>query len=310
MPFMLKRLGTLYPVFLLSLVFTLANPISRELVQEKPVSFVSTILLLQSWIRPYGEVLLNGPSWYLCSLAAFYVVFPRWLQQVQRCSQPQLFLVILWGISWIVPAGTAALSLVTGRSAQVDLNSGLMSFLDFHPACNWQLFLFGMLLARCCCEWHGRWSKAVLSLVGTGALSFLLLLFALVSCPGPLMKVFFNKGPFLLPVYACLLTSLALCNSSPSAMFTAASKWISGWAWCLYILHVPLFYILRDGLDKHGISGPLPLAAFAALVSLIVYVVYDMPTQRLLQGQRHHSKEEVDVDPEAKKSQSLCEPTS
>lgn len=301
MPFVLKRLATLYPVFLFSLVIALTNPASLELVQQRPVSFVSTILLLQSWIRPYGEVLLNGPSWYLCSLTAFYVIFPRWLQQVKRCPRPEVFLGVLWALTWVVPVATAGLSLVTGRSAQVDLNSGLMSFLDFHPACNWQLFLFGMLLARCCCEWHGRWSRALLSAVGTGALAFLVLLFGIMNCPGPLMKVFFNKGPFLLPVYACLLTSLALSNSSPSVIFATAAKWISGWAWCLYILHVPLFFLLRDGLDKYGISGPLPLVACAAVVALIVYVVYDMPTQRFLQGWIRQSKEEPDTDPEAKK---------
>jgi peptidoglycan/LPS O-acetylase OafA/YrhL len=283
--FLRKRVSTFYPVFALAMIIALMNPESRELSRHSPGQLVSTMFLVQSWMRPYGNPLLNGPSWYLCSLVAFYLLFPRWLRQVRQCAQPTVLLCILWAYCWALAIAIASLSVITGRPAEEDLDAGLTAFLDFHPACNWHLFLFGMVLARCCSVWSEQIQQPLLlkpALLIACSLLFLILLFVKMECPGHVLRVFFNKGAFLLPVFSSLLTGFATLDSEWLKKWDAQDKSIQGWAWCLYILHVPLFYSFRGILADNGITNPLILVGVAAVACACVHLGYDQPLQRRL----------------------------
>jgi len=288
--FLARRVRALYPTFALSLILVLGCSESRSAILEHPEEFILTVFWLQTWIRPGGMVLMNGPSWYLSVLLVFFIAFPRWLQQVRRMRYPVACLALLWAISFILPTAVLTLSFVVEKPIDHILDDGLRTFVDFNPACCWHIFLFGMVLARVFSEYHSSLSERSFARVSASVpVAVLTAVFICCPTPGSIAEAFLNKGPILLPVFASLILGLA-CEQDvifglPVWTRPIFSTWLPGCSWCLYILHVPIFYFLHKQAEHWSVTQPYVANAFVwLLVSLViaaaVHSFFDEPIRR------------------------------
>jgi len=296
-----KRMAPLYPTFLLGVVIALSSLQGQAEVLAHPARLGTTLLLLQTWMRPYGNVLLNGPSWYLSVLLVYYAFSSHWLRQVQRLRSPAVMLGLLWLASFLLPCAASLLG--ADQNMQALMDSGLSSFMDFHPASSWHLFLAGMVVARLCCD-HTQTleSFAGNKVLACSSLLLLTLLFALVPEPPAPWGMFWDKGPVLLPLFAALLVGLAggrdvvLSLGVFKNWFVA--DWLVGAAWCLYILHVPLFFALQERAEVlWGVTSPLQLAGWALGICACVNTFFDLPARRFIKALSSRGERVVRKEP-------------
>jgi len=281
--FVRRRLQSLLPTFLFGMVLAVLSTAGQATIRTDPIQLVYTLLLVQSWISPYGAATLNGPSWYLSTLLAFYIAYPRWVRQVQHVRSPWAMLFFMWSISILLSSAAVVLCLLQNQSAQTLLQSGVMAFLEFHPLCNWHLFMSGLLLARLFCDNHKEWSEMKVTRVGASlTLLLIMLVFAFVPPPNKVLEIFFSKGPILLPVFGFLIVNFAAGQDIvlqwkflEHAFFV---DWVSGWSWCLYIIHVPFFFLWQFRLEMtFQITHPLTILAISMTFTAVVNTLFDRP---------------------------------
>mmetsp|Transcript_125124 Transcript_125124/g.325060 ORF Transcript_125124/g.325060 Transcript_125124/m.325060 type:complete len:772 (+) Transcript_125124:40-2355(+) len=274
-----RRLAKYYPAFALSIVITVGTPVCRVFIADHLGQFFLTLFLVQSWVRPFERVLMNGPSWYLSNLVAFSLAAPFWSKQVRLTSSPVLLLSWLWITSCMFPFTIRALNF------QPLLGDGLASFVSFSPWCNWPCFLSGMVLARVFGDFADSWRGLLPFKIGASvAFACLALLFLVLDVDTQAFEQWLRCA-WLPPVFACLITALAAGEDKVFQLLglLPCAEWLAGCAWCLYILHVPLFLAFHPWVSRHlGLDQPEVLALLASVAAAIVHTMYDAPIQARL----------------------------
>ena len=227
------------------------------------------LLLLQSWWTRFLG--LNDPGWSLSTEAFFYALFPFVGALLWRLRTRG---AVAWALI-IYLAGNAAVLFFIGRPVE-------LAALRYNPASHLYEFLLGILTARL----HfilqenprrTRWLR--------GAAPWLL-----AACVGTYLAIvpwttllplqLLAHGIFS-PLFCAALLALASGNVGVNKIFSAAWSVLLGEAsYSLYLIHVPIFFMLRLPLEKYG--GPLFLVYVCLCIGLSVlsYLYIEKPSRR------------------------------
>lgn len=247
--FIMKRVSGIYPVYFIG---TLLAILAAEAPLQAASSYISQsvlpgFLLIDSWASPYGVQSPDGPAWFVCTLFAFWLSFPRWYRFLRGFSAPKLAALLAYLSTFGLPLLYAAQNV--GNKCQSSPCAQWGAFAEFHPFSNWQVFFFGMCLGRILQEVD---ANIIPSLLRKTAASVALLAFLTISLYSPMpsgsvLTLFFDKGPLLLPVFAVLLYFLPLGDDlllQPAFLESRIPQYLGAISGHLFLLHIPTRLLL------------------------------------------------------------------
>jgi len=271
-----------------------------------PLSLELCACLVHSWGPPFhGD--LNGPSWYLSTLIAFWIMLPLWVRAADRVAAVRgifgisIFIVCVWLSTLLFPIFVYFHPLKMGlheQDPQVALQNirAFRNFIEYSPYCNWAPMVMGILLA--CLVMLGIEPRSSLSagICIVVALVGLSLAWYLVPSPGfdmSIERLFLEKGFGLLPIFSMLiLGSVGARNFSNPFHRLVTGRWMllpAKLCWPVFILQEPVHKLCVKYLFPFLYSNPsayllnsflYPVALF--LTSLLASSLIDQPWARLL----------------------------
>jgi len=271
-----------------------------------PLSLELCACLVHSWGPPFHSD-LNGPSWYLSTLLAFWIMLPMWVKAADRVSGIRGILGIsicllgVWLSTLLYPIFVYFHPLKLGlneQDPQLALHNirAFRNFIEYSPYCNWAGVVMGILLA--CLVLLGMEPRSSVS-VGiclVVALVGLSLAWFFVPSTGSDMgsdHLFLEKGFGLLPMFSMLiLGSLGARNFSNPFHRLVSGRWMllpAKLCWPIFILHEPVHKLCLKYLFPLLYSNPngstlnmclYPVALL--LVGLLASTLIDQPWARLL----------------------------
>jgi peptidoglycan/LPS O-acetylase OafA/YrhL len=271
-----------------------------------PLSLELCACLVHSWGPPFHSN-LNGPSWYLSTLIAFWIMLPLWVRAADRVCAVRgifgisIFLVCVWLSTLLFPIFVYFHPLKLGlheEDPKLALQNiqAFRNFIQYSPYCNWAPMVMGILLA--CLVMLGIEPRTSLSagICLAVALVGLSLAWFLVPSPGFSMgteQLFLEKGFGLLPMFSMLiLGSVGARNFSNPFHRLVTGRWMvlpAKLCWPVFILHEPVHKLCARYLFPYLYSNPnaywlnsclYPLALF--LASLGASYLIDQPWAKLL----------------------------
>jgi len=281
-----------------------------------PLSLELCACLVHSWGPPF-HCDLNGPSWYLSTLLAFWIILPLWVGAADRVSAISgifgisIFLLCVWLSTLLFPIFVYFHPLQLGLHEQ-DPHSALQNirafrnFIEYSPYCNWAPTVVGILLA--CLVMLGIEPRSSLSagiclVVALVGLSLAWNHF--VPSLGFNMDAehaFFEKGFGLLPIFSMLiLGSVGARNFSNPFHRLVTGRWMllpAKLCWPVFILHEPVHRVCLKYVFPMLYSNPnaiwlnaclYPVALF--VTSLLASSLIDQPWARLLYRCRQESSD-------------------
>jgi peptidoglycan/LPS O-acetylase OafA/YrhL len=295
------RLARLYPVYLLSLLFTaplfflVFQPRSAEMAaigmpwvsQHVPLVAAMVVTMTQSWV-PQAALAWNIPAWAVSTEVSFYLVFPFLLRFMSRISSGRA-LMMLCGSCWIasLALGIGYVAIAPDRIvATADSFEPWLNVLKFNPLARLPEFVVGMACGLLFVRGLLAPGSAS-SLVGGGAAATLAVIVASPWIPYPIM----HTG-LLTPAFAALICGVAL---RPRWLAPFEKKWatmLGESSYALYLFHslilgMFLFAGARDGVPPEPTLGrTLAGAAAAVLFARLIYRFVEEPAQRRLRGRR------------------------
>lgn len=320
--FVWKRLGSVYPLFVLSLVMLLfveswhGHPMSTTTWVSLPFS----LLLMQAWTwhsldcQPSEFTVClaswNIPTWFLSCLFVYWIAWTPLYHKVRalsiRGTQIAMALCVLFGLAW--PSGTFLLLGLHGSS--FPWGEPLLEIAKFNPISYVHVFVFGMLLARLFVESE----KSLLGDVcgRCGALAAYVILIAIfcalrdpfASLPlcgtdlvGNLTLLFRNC--LLMPVHGLLVWGLAMERDPLAKLFSQRPLVYGGLiSYPQYVLQVPVYLLVRgifhDDLYNEcaesclSLKSPLPalVKRFHATSYLVLFLAASFSAVFVIQPYR------------------------
>jgi peptidoglycan/LPS O-acetylase OafA/YrhL len=278
------RFTRLYPVYLLSLLFSwrmVSAEYGAHTHQMYWTGMVLTPLLLQGWI-PQLATFLNTPAWAMPAEAFMYALFP-WLARVKRPTRVGSSLLQLAGV-WALgmTPGLLYLFLQPHGIAHPDRWSWgpWLQAYKYTPLPHLASFVFGILLAGLD-EFVPRSGllRPLLGLAGFAGVFGLLVL-------GPLVPYVLLHDGLLMPLFGCIVLGLAGENWLASAFSVRPLVFVGEASYCLYLLHFNAWNLIHDThvLDRLGVARFDPWISYAALLGLALAALYlvEKPAQRWL----------------------------
>ena len=278
------RFTRLYPIYLLSLALGWQTFLGERAAHTHVMFWwgaVLTPLLLQGWV-PELATFGNTPAWTMSAEASYYVFFP-WvaaLKPPRRVSGHLWRLGALWmlgmipGILYVIynPDGIAV---VDRFSSAPWLNA-----LKFTPIPHLPSFVFGVLLAGLD-EVVDRtgWLRLTLGLVGFAGIYAVLM-------QGPRVPYAIIHDGLLMPLFGCLILSLAGINPLSKLFGFRAFVFVGESSYCLYLMHFNLWNLLHQSglLPALGLSWLDPWISYVILIALGLLALHlvEKPAQKLL----------------------------
>jgi len=244
--FYAARLSRLYPVYLLSLIVSLAM-LHAEYTMRSFGEFlrgaILTPLLLQGW-SPTLSTFWNTVAWTLATEAMLYLAFPHIIRMKFWPKEPKKLLLLFAGFwLWEMVLPTIYLVLNPDGLHNIDRYSSAywLRALKYTPLPFLPIFLAGITLGRlhAAMEFSNR-AKLWFTLAATCGILFAF--FVLV----PRLPYVMLHGGLLTPVFALLVLGLTgehfisrFLGWGPIAAFGRASL-------CLYLLHFNTWITLHD----------------------------------------------------------------
>jgi peptidoglycan/LPS O-acetylase OafA/YrhL len=267
--FIWKRVVGVYPAYVASILLGIvADPHpSRMLSRYIDGHDLPGFLMIDSWAYPYLYA-PNLPAWFVCSIFFNWLCFPRSYRCIRNVNSPGRAAFLAWLSSFAIPAVHTArwLHLTWDEPGG---GSPPTNFAFWNPLSNWQPFVFGMCLARLTAEVELQRLPLIFRQAGASvACAILVIIFFLVPhppsmilnpndptpdpAPNPL-RMFFHKGPLLLPVFAVLLVLVPLGEDlvlRPQFLQNSWTLWLGSVSAELYLFHFPARLILHRFLDS------------------------------------------------------------
>ena len=274
--FWTARFSRIYPVYLLAFVLTCVYYI--EIISKvKSPKIWANLLLYQAWIPSYSQS-YNMAAWSLSVEAFFYILFPL-VALVLRQLPVRRVIALSIGF-WVL--STVIHSLLYFR-----LMPGAELLLDYFPLFHLSAFLLGVA--------GGVWYLSEASQQQTGpkiSLGLLLLGLSLIS----LAMIGYKVSPrlysgltldvgLLAPFFLVVILALAMDNSRLSGWLSGPAMVLLGDAsYALYILHVPVRWLVERSLDLAGIAVAFPMMyaiymPLMVLLSIGVFVFIERPAR-------------------------------
>jgi peptidoglycan/LPS O-acetylase OafA/YrhL len=272
------RFARIYPLYLLGLL--LAVPyyvVAMSRHGASPLALPLAPLLLQAW-APNAALAWNSPAWTLSVEAVFYFIFPFVISKIAhvRLSRALLLCAAAW-LALLAPPTAAALLVPGSLGVTPEADLLWLNLLKFNPLFHLGEFIMGILTAKLFLANAGTLNPWV------ARISVLLLLLIMALSPS-IPYIFLHNG-LLAPLFALIIYALAgsgnrMMNSRPLLILGESS-------YALYILHVPLWILLRFAAAKVGFelqSGPGFVVYLLTVVALSVLSFYTLerPARRAL----------------------------
>lgn len=280
------RFTRIYPIYLLSLLLswgTLAQEYGSHTHAMFWTGIVLSPLLLQGWI-PAIATFMNTPAWTMSAEAFYYVIFP-WLA---RWKRPERAIPHIWKMTgvWVLGMVPGALYMYfnpDGISHPDRWSYGHWLWaLKYTPYAHVASFIFGVMLA----ELDEIMPRAThlrfwLGIVGFGGIYGLLTL-------GPLVPYAIIHDGLLMPLFACIILSLAGENKLSSALGWRPLVFIGESSYCLYLLHFNLWGIVHHSrlLNVTGLIQFDPWISYVLMIGMALLALHfiEKPAQRWLRA--------------------------
>lgn len=265
--FMMARLARIYPLHVFALGVIIAYLLlgmsigkADHITNYSITGLLGNLALLQSFGLP-DVVYWNFPAWAISAEFAGYLAFPLYILIADK-MRGHAFLFL-------------ALCL---------LNVFLID--NVH-----RLFL-DRPLSQSTMDW-GALRGAVVMLVGVGARaafdqfsvsSFRAGIYAIAGAACALIAAISHLGTaFVALGGAIMIMSLARidAHAKPTFLSTKTLCKLGGWSYAIFILHVPIFIILKNGLDVLGI--PFVVNGWTSLAFTLVVVAISYPAHHLIE---------------------------
>jgi peptidoglycan/LPS O-acetylase OafA/YrhL len=274
--FWVARFARVYPIYLVALALDASHLLHNWLATHAAgiaqpsiaATLVMNVVLLQAWWPKFLGI--NSPGWSLSAEAFFYTVFPF--------VGVLLWRLRIWGLlAWaavIYLAGNAIILAFVARRVE-------FAPLRYNPASHLYEFLLGILTARlhfivqenpartAWLQRQGPWL-----LVGSAA-AYL----AVIPWTDRIQVQLLTHGIFS-PLFCVALLALAAGNVRIGKLLSAAWMVLLGEAsYALYLIHLPIYFILRMPLQKYG--GPV-FSAYLVLcvgLSMASYLYIEKPSR-------------------------------
>jgi len=317
-PFMIRRLAPIYPLYCLSLVLSfpfvqsalcdgLRGTIFRNgecdksdaswLADFTSVGTLASFTMVQSWFKPFQSH-INGPAWFVSTLLAFYLVFPHWHRAAAKMSnQMKVIALVIAYCSSFTP------HMVCYQIFDIPLwkrwyGEAIHNYIEFNPLCNWSPFAVGILFAALGNSLRRNWDKffAGLPLIArivigmqehgaTFALLAIFVFFVTAEAPGFEMgryALMIDKGPWALPIVLVLIGSCTATNPkwySFGLNLLGLFAPLSEYSWPLYILHIPVAAIIPHVASPFITLWIRPVVI--AVIAIGLYIAFKIPSRRI-----------------------------
>ncbi len=274
--FFVARVARLYPLFLLSIAMLGAYVLAGGLLGHAPEpgryglrDLAASLLMLQSFgLTAHSD--WNFPAWAVSAEFAGYLAFPLFLVLANALrARPVLFLALAFGLLIVAELGHQAL---TGRG----LNTATADWGALRGAC--------AMLA-------GVATRAAFGRVNLGVRAAALLAFA-----GAALALAAALAGFGVPMVALgaagFITGLSRIDAlgAKTPLSGALMRRLGEWSYAIFILHVPVFMFLGQGLDILGIDFTpnawtgLGLIALMTAIAAPVHYLIEEPARRAIRG--------------------------
>lgn len=275
--FYAARFARIYPVYLLSFVLGVSLDLWRtgaaSLTAEKLTGYAMYLVGIQSWSTPHAFI-LNGPAWSLSVEFFFYLLFPL----LHALSVRQKIAGLLMYV------GTGAL-LVLGILWRHGTLEELKQTISWtHPLLWLPLFWSGLLVFELS-RWLGsRGDKGFSRVYPVLALATAT---ALVGVPASGRFRFSTIGFCYIMAVPCAAAILLLAQSSSlqGGVFQKPIVLLGSASYAMYLFH-RLFADFGSSIASFGPSmgcgAYLPYLAAVVILSILVYIGFEVPARRLL----------------------------
>ena len=273
------RFVRLYPLYLLA--FVLMSVYYAEFMPRiSPAKIWANLFMIQGWIPAYAQS-FNYPAWSITVEVAFYSLFPfltiwSYRQPIRRLIWAS---IAFWVVSQIVHYFMWARYFPAAEN-----------FIVYNPL----FYMNSCFLGAVGGAWYVREARTsstptrvTLPVLGIGTL-----LVVAVMVAGYLLPWFPNwlqpmQGLFA-PFFLIVILALA-CDRSrvSSALSHPLPVYLGETAYALYILHIPVTWLYRQGLQTLGLAEPLAVWAATALPLMVLaasaaHTYVDQPVRRWL----------------------------
>lgn len=299
--FWVARVARIYPVYLLGLLLGLGPYIlagaSKHLVVE---SGFTHLLMVQSWFPATLD--WNQPSWSLSVEAFFYLTFPLLLPLFARLRRRSLLLLAV-GSALFFGLVTLMLFMV-GQHHDLSRQWWWRDVVRYNPLVSFPVFVVGMALGllfvthRSVAASPARWLTARVCdvLIVAIALAFLGMLVVLYEVGFDAFSLD-TVAPFAVPFLAALIYLLAFQRGTIARLLShPLVVWLGEISYGIYILHAPLWDILRRFVvyALHIAPGNVILIPVYALLVLAVtgisYTYIERPARRAIRSRFAHPR--------------------
>lgn len=281
------RFTRLYPIYLLSLALGWQTFQGERAAHTHFMFWLGAILtplLLQGWV-PELATFGNTPAWTMSAEAAYYVVFP-WLAGLRLPKRPERLAGYLWRLAglWILGLipGTLYVIFNPDGIAHVDRFSSApwLQALKFTPLPHLPSFIFGMVLASL----DGVLPRTGWLRFALGVAGFVGIYAILVQ--GPRVPYAIIHDGLLMPLFGCLILSLAGTNPLSKLFGFRAFVFVGESSYCLYLMHFNLWNLLHQSglLTRWGLAKFDPWISYAILICLGLLALHlvEKPAQKVL----------------------------
>ncbi|WP_020560277.1 acyltransferase family protein [Thiofilum flexile] len=282
------RLARIYPVYLLALLFMIAESVRKGSFDG--LAALLNITMLQAWVPGGYPLSYNSPGWSLSVEAFFYLTFPLWLiwAQKRHFASLVLFAILFWVFTQFLQFGLLNNILNTQLGLPLyearvfmqshDQTPPLHDFIYYNPFMHLSTFVMGFVVGVYFRRgyWHGFSVSTNTTVMLLSALLAALLILGqaqLEQWSG--VKIAYNNG-LIAPFFITFIVCLALDKTLISRVFSLPILVLLGEAsYSLYILQRPVYGVYKQVTASFLPEGStLHFYIFAAILTLLAILSY------------------------------------